>query len=283
MNTQFLKSKIAVNKTDKKVTVIASDETLDRHGDVLPISQWDLTKFMMSPRMLVDHNHQVESIVGKWDNVRVEGNQLLMDADFHGITELSKAVKEMVDGGYLDTVSVGFIYNGPDKDGATPSFELIETSWVTVPANPNARVLERMKSVKGKPTKDQVAKIKEVVGIKEDEPEAVEDEEPIEPDEDIEADLGDFAEADFEKMGIKLCDSVEDYRAWQEAAENTKTFAVVTARFINEIIATNEKLQQLVAAQDEKVVASKSAQLTKLALKEAARVINDSLHKLNRI
>jgi len=114
---QYLVAKVKVLKSAGKITVVASDETLDRHGDVLPIDQWDLTKFLMSPRMLVDHNHQVEKIVGKWENVRIEGKQLLMDANFHGFTPLSKAVEEMVNKDYLDTTSVGFIQHGPKEDG----------------------------------------------------------------------------------------------------------------------------------------------------------------------
>lgn len=134
---------------EKMITVIASDESLDRHGEVLPISSWDLTKFNQAPRMLVDHDHRVEKIVGKWKNVRIEDKELLMDAEFHDFTDLAIAVEQMVNEGFLNTVSVGFIPYGPTEDGGRERFELIETSWVTVPANANAQVTERMKSLEG--------------------------------------------------------------------------------------------------------------------------------------
>ena len=281
MKHKTLKGKISIKQNGDGITVVASDETLDRHGDVLPIEQWDLAKFMLSPRMLVDHNHEVASIVGKWENVRIEGKQLLMDANFHRITELSKAVEEMVKEGFLDTVSVGFIPHGPEGDGQRGSFELIETSWVTVPANPSARVQAALKSIEGKvPTEQDIAKIKDLVG---DEPEPIEEEPEEEPEPGAdEADLGDFADEDFKKLGIKMCDNIADYQEWQASNDGTKTFAVCTARFMNEIIATNEKLQTLIDAEKEKVEASDDAKLNKLALKEAAKVIQDTLRRLNR-
>lgn len=141
-----LRGKVAIAKDAGKITVVASDETLDRHGDVLPIEQWDISKFVEAPRMLIDHDHSVKSIVGRWRNPRIVGKQLLMDAEFHAITPLAKEVCQMVEEGFLNTVSVGFIWHEPDQDGGRPSFELIETSWVSVPANPSARVQASLKS-----------------------------------------------------------------------------------------------------------------------------------------
>lgn len=135
-----------IEKRDNGITVVASDETLDRHGEVLKIADWDLTEFRKAPRMLIDHDHRVEKIVGAWRNPRIQDGELLLDADFHEITELSKAVSEMVKEGYLNTVSVGAIYKPAQNDGDRPTLELIETSWVTVGANPNARVKKALET-----------------------------------------------------------------------------------------------------------------------------------------
>lgn len=124
---------------DGRITVVASDESVDRHGEVVPAGAWDLSKFSMSPRLLVDHDYRVQAIVGKCLDTRVEGGKLLFSPEFHAITDVAKACSEMVAQGYLDTVSVGFV----SKKGADGSVvnELIEISFVAVPANANARIV----------------------------------------------------------------------------------------------------------------------------------------------
>lgn len=149
----------------KSITVVASDETLDRHGDVLKIEDWDLSQFLKAPRMLIDHDHRVEKIVGRWENPRIENRQLLLDANFHDITELSRAVHQMVMEDHLNSVSIGAIYNAPERDGERGRMELIETSWVTVGANPNALVVSRALEITE--SDEDVNKIKEFVAIEE--------------------------------------------------------------------------------------------------------------------
>lgn len=274
MKTKFLRGKIEVKKNNDVVTVIASDETLDRHGDVLPIEQWDLTKFMLSPRMLIDHNHEVASIVGKWENVRIEGKKLLMDAKFHGITDISKAVEEMVKTGYLDTVSVGFIYHGPEEDGGRDSFELIETSWVTVPANPSARVQTSLKTALEKKTSDEeLGKIKEFVGDEEMESSddiLPDDEEP----EDVEPEV--IPEDDAEV-------SVKSIAEFKELKEDTEK-VLCDYKFVLGLISDSEKLLTLTDEDKARVgEALRSAKIMKFAIKEAVHQLNDSLRKLNKV
>ena len=148
-----------VERAGDKITFIASDETKDRYGDSIPILNWDLSKYRKAPRLLVDHDHRVEKIVGKASGIRVDkgAKKLLFEPLFHGITELSRQVEEMVKTGHLDTVSVGFIPHPPaDKTKGTfdGKNELIEISFVTVPANPNAH---QIKSLIEKEEKEEVA------------------------------------------------------------------------------------------------------------------------------
>lgn len=305
----FLKAKVVFKKEDNKITVIASDETLDRHGDVLPIEAWDLSQFNKAPRMLVDHDHRVQSIVGKWANARIEGKQLLMDADFHGITDLSKAVKEMVEKGYLDTVSVGFIYNPPEKDGDRPSFELIETSWVTVPANPSARVQRTLasaaKSLLGKElTDDEKQKIKDFAGEKEVDPEDEHDTEPEDAEEPLADELDEIENQDddkdedeedeedeiqansaivdrtpegFEKEGYVFIRNAADFAKSLES-DDQDCVRIIDLAYLIQLVADSEKLKTLT---DADAVAKRSAETMKLAFKEAAHIVNDALMKLN--
>lgn len=131
-----------LKKQDNKITFVASDETLDRSGEVIPIESWDLRNFKKNPVLLVNHDYKVENIVGLAKNIRIKDKALLFDPEFHGITQLSKEVEQMVQEDILNTVSVGFMPHGPKKDGDQPTNELFEISFVPVPANPSAARLE---------------------------------------------------------------------------------------------------------------------------------------------
>lgn len=308
MKKQYLKAKIVVQKDDKKITVIASDETLDRHGDVLPIENWDLTKFLTAPRMMIDHNHRVESIVGKWENVRIEGKKLLMDANFHDFTPIATAVRKMVEEGYLNTVSVGFIWNGPDKDGGTPSFELIETSWVTVPANPSARVQSSFKSLLDKGITEEEKK--NVIGfageIKEEDPEDLDDKDPEEDDEPeldeegnpilkpadddevlddtIETSLKDIEDRTpeaFEKAGYVFIESLEDFNKSLEK-DDKDIVRIVSLNLLTKLFADSEQLQTLTDKGLEVLRAEKVSEMVRVSLKEAAGIISHALREANK-
>lgn len=134
---------IKIQKKGDHITFVASDETLDRMGDVVPIDAWDLSKYRSNPLLLVNHDYSVENIVGRAKSIRIDRvkKQLTFEPEFHAITELAKAVKAMVMDGFLKTVSVGFLPHGPKKDGDTGTNELLEISFVPVPANPGAHAL----------------------------------------------------------------------------------------------------------------------------------------------
>jgi len=131
-------SAVVEKSEDGKITFVASDETLDRAGDVVSIEAWDLKNFKRHPVLLVDHDYKVEKIVGAAKRIWIEDNKLLMRPEFHELTELSKDVKRMVEDGVLKSVSVGYIEHGPEKDGDMGRNELLEVSFVAVGANPNA-------------------------------------------------------------------------------------------------------------------------------------------------
>lgn len=135
-----------------EITVIVSDETVDRSGESLPVKSWDLANFNTAPRMFVDHDYRVEALTGMWKNARVEDGKLKMVPVFHELTEVARVNKELVESGFLNTVSVGYIQR-KRADGSI-SLELLEVSWVGVPCNPNARV-ERLaiKDIEGSEAK----------------------------------------------------------------------------------------------------------------------------------
>jgi HK97 family phage prohead protease len=144
MKNVFLNAQLKKDNAGDVLTFIASDETLDRMNEVIPIDSWDLKNFKKNPILLVNHDYAVQNIVGLAKNIRVEDKQLLFEPQFHGLTQLSLEVKALVEADILNTVSVGFMPKGPKKDGDKISNELFEISFVPVPANPSA---SRIKSI----------------------------------------------------------------------------------------------------------------------------------------
>lgn len=126
---------------DGSLRIVASDETMDRSGESIPFESWDLSNFEKSPRLLIDHDYRVQAIVGKAMKVEKDTTRkaITFEPNFHDITQAAKETKAMVDQGFLDTVSVGFLRKTDEK--GIESNELMEISFVAVPANPSARTL----------------------------------------------------------------------------------------------------------------------------------------------
>lgn len=124
---------------------VLSDESVDRMGDVIRASGWNLTQFKANPIALFGHSH--ENILGVWENVRVEGKSLLgrLKLAKPGTSPLIDTVRSLIDQRILKAVSVGFqpIEAQPRKGGGYDFIKsaLHEVSVVAVPANPNALAL----------------------------------------------------------------------------------------------------------------------------------------------
>ena len=129
---------------------VLSDETIDRMGDVISSTGWILDNFQKNPIALF--NHRPDFPIGKWHNLRVEKGSLRGHLELapEGTSARIDEIRKLVDAGILCSVSVGFhpqeSQPRPDKSGKPGGYggltftrqELIETSLVTVPANPNA-------------------------------------------------------------------------------------------------------------------------------------------------
>ena len=148
LQTAIVNMKLAdmpMDENNGTFRVVASDETLDRAGEVIKINWWDLENYMKNPIMLFWHDYwSLESIVGKADRVYIESWQLIIEGTFAG-TENGQLCRQLYDQNILTRVSVGFYVRG--RDGENPSIitkaELLECSFVPIPANPNAGKLEK--------------------------------------------------------------------------------------------------------------------------------------------
>jgi len=132
---------------------VLSDATVDRYGDIVDPAGWLLTNFKKNPIALFGHSGGFP--IGTWSNVRVEGEKLVarLNLAAKGTSARLDEIISLVEQGILRAVSVGFrpIKSEP-IDPAKPwgaqkytKSELLETSLVSVPANPAA--LARAKSL----------------------------------------------------------------------------------------------------------------------------------------
>jgi len=141
----------ASTTTERTITFIFSDDSVDRYGDRIEARGWKLENFEANPVALFGHDaSSVENVIGRATNVRVEGNRLVGEIEFMeaAVNPNAEIVYQMVKGGYLHAVSVGFqpLDWAMTKDKTRPGGidfkrqELLEISIVPIPANANALV-----------------------------------------------------------------------------------------------------------------------------------------------
>lgn len=131
---------------------ILSDESVDRMGDVIQSDGWDTEAFKRNPIALF--NHMSSFPIGTWANIRVEDKALRGKLQLapKGTSDRIDEIRKLIDAGILKAVSVGFIDHQSEQrksdDGKWAGSrylkqELIETSLVSVPANPNALAIAK--------------------------------------------------------------------------------------------------------------------------------------------
>lgn len=134
--------KAAVRKGDS-LDFVLSDDTVDRYGDVIEADGWDLRDFKRNPVALFGHSSSFP--IGTWENLRIEGSKLLgrLKLASRGTSQRIDELISLVEQGILRAVSVGFrpIESEPIEGSRGVRYlrqELLETSLVSVPANPSA-------------------------------------------------------------------------------------------------------------------------------------------------
>lgn len=121
---------------------VLSDDTPDRYGDVVEAKGWDLSWFKKNPIALFGHDNSFP--IGVWENVRVEGGKLIGRLKFAeaGTSARIDELRSLVQQKILRAVSVGFKPIESESNGKRGMRflrqELLETSLVSVPANPAA-------------------------------------------------------------------------------------------------------------------------------------------------
>jgi HK97 family phage prohead protease/HK97 family phage major capsid protein len=134
---------------------VLSDGTVDRYGDIVEPTGWDLKNFKKNPIALFGHNSSFP--IGKWSDLRVEAGKLIgrLTLAKRGTSYRLDELIGLVEQGILRAVSVGFRpIKAEPIDAERPygpqrylKSELLETSLVSVPANPAALALAKSLNV----------------------------------------------------------------------------------------------------------------------------------------
>jgi hypothetical protein len=134
-----------------RVEAIMSTEQEDREGDVIRAAGWVLDSFLQHPILLSSHDYySLRNQIGEWEDVKIRSKQLVGTARYYvgeGNEEADWGYKLAARG--RAAYSVGFIpLEFKEREAATYTTgwgafefvrqELLETSHVTVPANPGA-------------------------------------------------------------------------------------------------------------------------------------------------
>jgi HK97 family phage prohead protease len=127
------------------VSVVASDESVDRYGDIIRVSGWELDNFRANPVVLFAHDSR--HIVGTAE-MRIKGKRLMSDITLAapGTSPIVDMVRALVAQKIMRATSVGFrptkepnVIRDEHNDRVTGyeyiGQELLELSLVSVPAN----------------------------------------------------------------------------------------------------------------------------------------------------
>lgn len=122
--------------------VLNDENKANVYGFRVKNSGINLDRFRENPVMLAMHREwDLDAIIGRWTNIRVEGSQLLADDEFDMEDDKAKSIAGKAQRGFLKGVSMGFLFIQDQMEKALDGvFELVESelyeaSLVTIPGN----------------------------------------------------------------------------------------------------------------------------------------------------
>jgi len=148
-----------VDEETRTVEFVASDNSVDSYGTVIPVDKWDLTRYQNNG--IVGYMHDVygtswtksadpDDVIGKGE-AWIEDDKLVVRIAFEpaDLNERADKIFRKIKFGSLHAVSVGFRptkkgHMGDEERGEDPKVyyyagqELLEVSVVNIPSNANA-------------------------------------------------------------------------------------------------------------------------------------------------
>lgn len=115
--------------------VIITTENLDRYQEVISLAGWELEHYRSNPVVLWGHDHH-QLPVGVATSIEVAGGKMIAKGKF-APHPFAQTIRQLYEMGVLRATSVGFIEKEREGNLITKA-ELLEFSFVSVPANPYA-------------------------------------------------------------------------------------------------------------------------------------------------
>ena len=161
------------SKDTAKLTIIGTNEDVDRDGDIVRAKGVDIKNFKNNSILLFGHKW-TSLPVGKVGKIKKTDDAVIFEDIEFAQTKEAQDVKSLVEGGFLKSVSIGFIPKKSiwlDEQGVNEikqldeawyiknksklnkarrviwESELLELSLVPIPANPSAQVVFAQKGL----------------------------------------------------------------------------------------------------------------------------------------
>lgn len=145
-----------INRRERTVDFVVSTEAEDRLGDVIEQKGWLLKNYRKNPVHLFVHDSRSLPI-GKALTTDVENSKLVQRIQYIPVRgfDLPDVIFQLIDQGVLKGISVGFLpieFSFREEGGSSRGRrfirqELLETSTVPIPANPQALVSRKSFSI----------------------------------------------------------------------------------------------------------------------------------------
>jgi HK97 family phage prohead protease len=128
-----------------KTFILNDESTKNSYGFYTLNSGINLERFRANSVILSNHDNTTGSVIGRWENLRVEGSQLMADAVFDTEDAKANEIAGKVERGFLKGCSMGLNFdwdhlqkNVDSNDWELLKCELMEASIVAIPSNANA-------------------------------------------------------------------------------------------------------------------------------------------------
>jgi len=139
-----------------KYHCIFSTPEEDRHLDKV-FQNFELENFKNNPVFIDSHDYSsITKILGKIENIEVKDGMLQGDVVFNLDSPLGLLARNMVENGFLNATSIGFIPKLFDDEGNIIKSELLEVSGVAVPAHQDALFIKTIEIEEGDDTPPEV-------------------------------------------------------------------------------------------------------------------------------
>jgi hypothetical protein len=133
---------------DEKSFVLNDETQVNCYGFRVKNAGLDLSRFKSNPVILAQHANSIWTVIGRWENIRIEGSLLLADPVFDTEDPDAAKIAGKVSRGFLKGASLGLkpatsgtnfnFKKGADGVPDLLTSEALEASIVAIPANKNS-------------------------------------------------------------------------------------------------------------------------------------------------